>query len=96
MELLEQMIAFVANGGNYGQKPMKQEPEVIINGKFDTDIEALDVFYSLEPGSEIVIQLQDLLAICPRTRRRNDAYRGLIAELGRRGVILTIKNKKVK
>lgn len=97
MELLTQLIQFTCNGSNYGHETMDDEKveEVKVCHKYDADIEALAVFYSLEPG-ELQIQLQDLLLICPRKRHRNDAYQGLIGELGRRGVKLTIKNRKNK
>jgi hypothetical protein len=97
MELLQQLIEFTCNGSNYGQETKDEKvEEVKICHKFDADIEALGLFFSLEPGSEIEIQLQGLLLICPRNRRRNDAYQGLIGELGRRGVKLSIKNRKNK
>lgn len=97
MELLTQMVEFTCNGSSYGQETKDEKvEEVKVCHKYDADIEALGVFYPLEAGSEIEIQLQDLLFICPRNRRRNDAYQGLISELGRRGVKLSIKNRKNK
>ena len=45
-------------------------------------------------GTEV--QLQDLLAIIPRARRRITAYNGLVKELANRGVTLTIKSRKTK
>ena len=104
MELLEQLIEFTANGGNYVKSEMSEAPatEVIIKQKsqptrnYDADIEALSVFYSLDSGSEIEIQLQEILILCPRTRPRTDAYRGLVKELGRRGISLIIKSRKNK
>ena len=98
MELLTQMVEFTCNGSSYGQETKDEKgEEVKVCRKYDADIEALGVFFgsSLEPG-ELVIQLQDLLLICPRNRHRNDAYQGLISELGRRGVKLIIKNRKNK
>ena len=97
MELLTQMVEFTCNGSSYGQKTKDEKvEEVKVCHKYDADIEALGVFYGLGPGSEVEVQLQDLLLICPRTRRRNDSYQGLISELGRRGVKLSIKNRKNK
>ena len=98
MELLEQLITFIANGGRDGQSSSGVERETIETTnnqrkKYEEDIEALSVFFSLESGSEIEVSLQDILAICPRSRRRSDAYQGLIGELGRRGVRLTIKTR---
>lgn len=97
MELLTQMVEFTCNGSSYGQETKDEKvEEVKVCHKYDADIEALGVFYGLGPGSEVEVQLQDLLLICPRTRRRNDSYQGLISELGRRGVKLSIKNRKNK
>ena len=104
MELLEQLIEFTANGGNYVKSEMSEAPatEVIIKQKsqptrnYDADIEALSVFYSLDPGSEIEIQLQEILILCPRERQRADAFQGLIRELSKRGVTLIIKSRKTK
>lgn len=98
MELLQQLIEFTANGSNYGHETMDDEKveEVKVCHKYDADIEALGVFFCLDPGREVQVQLQDLLAILPRNRRRSDAYRGLVEELGKRGVKLTIKNRKIK
>ena len=104
MELLEQLIEFTANGGNYVKPETTEAPatEVIIKQKpqptrnYDADIEALSVFYQFEPGTTITIELQDLLLICERDRKRKDAYQGLIRELSKRGVTLIIKSRKTK
>lgn len=98
MELLTQLIQFTCNGSNYGHETMDDEKveEVKVCHKYDADIEALGVFFCLEPGREVQVQLQDLLAILPRSRRRCDAYRGLVTELGRRGINLIIKSRKNK
>lgn len=100
MELLEQMIYSVDRKDGEGiRQNMGVQEETVwpprTDGKYDEDIMALNVFYSMEPGI-ITIELQDLLIICPRTRPRVDAYRGLVAELGRRGVSLIIKSRKRK
>ena len=47
-------------------------------------------------GQHLTVQLQDLLALVPRARRRIDAYNGLVKELANRGVALTIKSRKTK
>ena len=44
----------------------------------------------LAPGYCIDIRLQDLLTICPRSRRRRDSYRGLVKALAVRGITLKI------
>ena len=101
MELLQQLIEFTASGQTLYAAPkptsqnLKEEKPKLTTNKYEDDITALSVFYSLEPG-EITIELRDLLCICPRERPRVDAYRGLVTELSRRGVVLTIKSRKSK
>ena len=106
MELLEQMI-YSADKLAFCENPEQKQlwsnvamedivyPPKTTDGKYDEDIMALNVFYKMEPGV-ITIELQDLLIICPRTRPRADAYRGLVKELGRRGINLIIKSRKNK
>ncbi len=54
MELLTQMVEFTCNGSSYGQEAKDEKvEEVKVCHKFDADIEALGVFYGLEPGSEV-------------------------------------------
>ena len=101
MELLQQLIEFTASGQTLytAPKPTSQnlkEKKPRLTNKYEDDISALSVFYSLEPGAEITIELRDLLCICPRERQRVDAYRGLVTELSRRGIVLTIKSRKSK
>lgn len=61
------------------------------------DIKRLGTEYGpLIEGQHLTVQLQDLLAIIPRARRRIDAYNGLVKELANRGVTLTIKSRKTK
>ena len=55
-----------------------------------------DEFGPLMDGQHLTIQLQDLLALLPRARKRVDAYNGLVKELANRGVTLTIKSRKTK
>ena len=47
-------------------------------------------------GQHLTVQLQDLLSIIPRARRRITAYNCLVKELANRGVTLTIKSRKTK
>ncbi len=107
MELLEQMIEFVAQGSEFIEEKKEngtQKPtttEVIIKKpkskrQFDEEIDALSVFYPITEGSTIEIQLHDLLVICPRERERVDAYRGLVSELAKKGITLIIKSRKTK
>ena len=61
------------------------------------DIKRLGTEYGpLIEGQHLTVQLQDLLAIIPRARRRITAYNGLVKELANRGVTLTIKSRKTK
>ena len=55
-----------------------------------------DEYGPLMEGQHLTIQLQDLLVLIPRSRKRIDAYMGLIKELANRGVTLTIKSRKTK
>lgn len=61
--------------------------------KYDSDIAALTAIYGT--GS-IDIELQELLKICPRDRKRIEAYNGLVSELAKRGTVLTIKSRKTR
>ena len=47
-------------------------------------------------GQHLTVQLQELLGLLPRARRRITAYNGLVKELANRGVTLTIKSRKTK
>ena len=52
--------------------------EKSVKGKFIRDLEALrDNGYALTSGSNVEISLQDILKICPRDRKRVDAYNSL-------------------
>ena len=55
-----------------------------------------DEYGPLMEGQHLTIQLQDLLVLIPRARKRIDAYKGLIKQLANRGVTLTIKSRKTK
>ena len=64
-----------------GQKP---------GDPYTDEIKRLGTEYGpLIEGQHLTVQLQDLLAIIPRARRRITAYNGL-------GVTLTIKSRKTK
>lgn len=62
--------------------------------KYDSDISALTAIYGT--GVCIDIELQELLKICPRDRKRIEAYNGLVSELAKRGIVLTIKSRKTR
>ncbi len=60
------------------------------------DIKRLETEHGpFEEGMELTVELKRLLVLCPRSRRRKDAYKKLQKELLReKGVILTIKSQK--
>lgn len=60
-------------------------PELEILGK---------TFGALTNGKVIEVNLQELLALVPRTRKRSDAYRGLCAKLRQMGVTLNITTNR--
>ena len=66
-----------------------------VDQPFQGDIRNLvDHFGALQDGKIVEVSLQELLQICPRNRKRSDAYRGLISYLQKEiGVTLTIKNR---
>lgn len=69
------------------------------NTKYKKDIETLREKYgdSFSTGFCIEVTLKELLEICPRERKRTDAYTGLISFLkGKLGITLNIKSQKTK
>ena len=68
--------------------------------KFDSDITALRLLYRdrFKTGLCIETSLQDLLRVCPRERKRADAYTGLTSylknELGIKLLITSNKTRK--
>lgn len=70
---------------------------VVIPEKFKKDIEALERYIdsSLTSGVCITVTLQELLCICPRERRRKDAYNPLVNFLKEEmNITLTINSQK--
>ncbi len=68
-----------------------QQPE----DPYADDIKRLEAEYGpFTNGMSITVQLKDLLIICPRKRRRKDAYRSLQKTLNKMGVTLNIKSQK--
>ena len=64
---------------------------------YTDEIKRLEAEYGpLIEGQHLTVQLQDLLVLLPRARRRITAYNGLAKELANRGVTLTIKSRKTK
>lgn len=67
--------------------------------KYREDIESLQEHYgnSFKTGLCITINLQELLELCPRERKRIDAYRGLVSYLEKNwGIVLKIISQKTK
>lgn len=73
--------------------------EIIIPSKFRADLDALQMYLNttLKTGLCINLTLSELLTICPRVRRRIDAYSSLCKFLkARLGVELIITSQKTK
>lgn len=71
----------------------------IITKKYKEDIEALQSKYgdAFKTGLCIRISLKEILELCPRERRRIDAYRGLASYLEKNwGIELKITSQKTK
>ena len=67
--------------------------------KYDSDVKTLKERYRVEfeTGVSIRIPLKEILEICPRERKRVDAYAGLVSHLKREyGVELIINSNKSK
>ena len=61
------------------------------------EIKKLEAEYGpFAEGMCITVQLQDMLSLIPKKRKRIDTYRGLIQELANRGVTLKIISRKTK
>ena len=76
-------------------------PDVIekTDTKYKRDIEALQAKFgdSFSTGFCIEVTLRELLEICPRERKRTDAYHGLVSYLSKElGITLIIKSQKSK
>ena len=74
----------------------EEDGDIINNQPFQSDIRALvDNYGPLYQGMIIETDLQTMLEICPRQRRRSDAYNSLVNYLGREhGVTLLIHSRK--
>ena len=81
-------------------KELDAEPANMDNGQdpgnpYADEIKRLEAEYGpFANGMSITVELQKLLEICVRKRRRKDAYRGLQKELSNMGVTLNIKSRK--
>ncbi len=73
------------------------EKKIIVPMKFRDDVERLEQYLgtALESGLCITATLTELLSVCPRTRRRIDAFNSLIEYLrDEMNVTLIIKTSK--
>ena len=66
--------------------------------KYDSDIANIEAFFGpLKTGLCITTTLKELLDVCPRKRRRIEAYQGLTNYLDKKyGITLIIKSRKTK
>lgn len=77
----------------------EKEHIVIIPKKFKDDVERLCNYCGVEFKSGLCIELplKEIINICPRTRRRVDAYFGLVSYLkSEYGITLKITSNKTK
>ena len=80
--LVTDEFAVVSQGQETLRSKEQNKEEKVVKGKFLRDLEALrDNGYSLSSGSKIEITLQEILMICPRDRKRVDAYNSLVKYL---------------
>ena len=90
-----------------GSRVVPSDSKVVANvkndskrsNKYDSDVKALKERYRVEfeTGVCIRIPLKEILEICPRERKRVDAYAGLVSHLKREyGVELVITSNKNK
>ena len=96
--MFEYMFSLVTDEFKVVGEGQETQVEKSVKGKFIRDLEALrDNGYALTSGSNIEISLQDILKICPRDRRRVDAYNSLKAYLNEEfGCTLCITSQKTK
>ena len=99
MDYMYQMLVFYAaddTNQNTAKPSESKNCKPIGVSKFSEDIKNLRERFTMNPGTEIIITLQELLKICPRERKRCDAYKGLVEELKKQNITLTIKSRKTK
>ena len=81
-------------------KELDAAPDNMDNGQdpgdpYADEIKRLEAEYGpFANGMSITVELKKLLEICPRRRRRKDAYRNLQKTLDEMGVTLIIKSQK--
>lgn len=103
--LLERLFSSEAKKNNIEERQLKELAATVENGNaanettvsatssYETDIAGLEgVYGKLYDGMVIETDLHTMLSICPRNRKRSDAYKGLMSQLRRSGVTLSIVN----
>ena len=91
-------------GERHSEQPSKNTiemshftPITIVPSQFNDDVERLKDYVGAEywkSGLVIELYLQELLSICPRDRKRSDAYKKLIDYLAdEQNITLIIKSK---
>lgn len=74
-------------------KPLTRKETTTSPNPYEQDFKALEEHFGVfHDGMEIEIDLRTLLSICPRERRKSDAFKGLRSQLRRNGVTLSIVN----
>ena len=106
LSTFENMLRFAANdkASVKQEKPKRvrhtQETvtkQDVHDGKYGKDIKALEDIYGDLRNQTISVELQDLLGLIPRERKRIDAYRGLVSTLKKdMGCTLNITSRKTK
>lgn len=73
----------------------EEEPAVSIESKYDDpEIAIMDKYYGpLAEGMVIEAALADMLQLLPRSRRKSDAYKGLVNRLKAFGVELRVSSQ---
>ena len=97
--MMTSFLQTIFGNGGTGTKtaPTPPEPQTTTPPDNDADIEALKEMYELKAGTTLEVELARLLVLCPRRRKRIDAYAGLVKQLRvQYGVELRIYSQKTK
>ena len=78
--------------------PPRNKELPIVPLQYKDDVKRLKTYVgeaNWKPGLELKLELKELLAICPRERKRSDSYRKLIGYLDEElNIKLTIKSRR--
>ena len=81
MDFFENLVRYFSREPQPNDEPENSKQQQRKPLEFSDDIKTLEGIYGDLHGKTITVELLDLLEICPRERRRADAYRGLCKEL---------------